>query len=85
MKSEEQQNKGWFVIRTLWQSTTTPRSSLVIFQIRDLILRKVTTTTKDPTQGKVGPNWEGPYKIVDCHKKGSCYLETLNQQRLHHP
>ena len=35
------------------------------FEVRDLILRKVTTTTKDPTQGKLGPNWEGPYRIVD--------------------
>ena len=31
------------------------------FQIRDLVLRKVMGTTKDPTQGKLGPIWEGPY------------------------
>ncbi|XP_075636756.1 uncharacterized protein LOC142608994 [Castanea sativa] len=33
------------------------------FQVRDLILRKVTGTTRDPAQRKLGPNWEGPYKI----------------------
>ena len=55
------------------------------FQIRDLVLRKVTTATKDPPQGKLGPNWEGPYKIVDRHRKGIYYLETLDGQRLHHP
>ena len=26
------------------------------FQVRDLILRKVMSTIKDPTQGKLGPN-----------------------------
>ena len=31
------------------------------FQIGDLVLRKVMGTTKDPTQGKLGPIWEGPY------------------------
>ena len=34
------------------------RVKLKRFNIRDLILRKVTPTTKDPTQGKIGPTWE---------------------------
>ena len=55
------------------------------FQVRDLVLRKVTTATRDPSQGKLGPNWEGPYKVVDCYRKGTYYLETLDGQRLHHP
>ena len=33
------------------------------FQVGDLVLRKVMGATKDPSQGKLGPNWEGPYKI----------------------
>ena len=55
------------------------------FSIEDLVLRKVTTTTKDPTQRKLGPNWEGPYIIIDCNRKGTYYLEMLDGQRLHHP
>ena len=31
------------------------------FKVGDLILRKVMGATKDPTQGKLSPNWEGPY------------------------
>jgi len=31
---------------------------------RDLVLRKVVGTTKNPTWGKLGPNWEGPYRIT---------------------
>ena len=49
-----------------------------------MVLRKVTVATKDPAQGKLGPNWEGPYKIVDYHRKGTDHLETLEGQRLHH-
>ena len=34
------------------------------FQVGDLVLRKVMGATRDPSQGKLGPNWEGPYKIA---------------------
>ena len=34
------------------------------FQVGDLVLRKVTGATKNTSQGKVGPNWEGPYRIT---------------------
>lgn len=47
-------------------------------------LRKAMTDTKDPAHGKLGPNWEGPNKIVDYHRKGTYHLETLDGQRLHH-
>ena len=31
---------------------------------RDLVLRKVLGTVKNPALGKLGPNWEGPYRIT---------------------
>ena len=40
------------------------RVKLRQLNIRDLILRKVTTATKDLIQGKLGPTWEGPYRVV---------------------
>ena len=40
------------------------RVKLRQLDIGDFILRKVTTTTKDATQGKLGPTWEGPYRVV---------------------
>ena len=40
------------------------RVKLKRFHIGDLVLRKVTLATKDPTQGKLGLTWEGPYKVV---------------------
>ena len=40
------------------------RVKLKRFHIGDLVLQKVTLATKDPTQGKLGLTWEGPYKVV---------------------
>ena len=45
------------------------------FLVGDLILRKVVGNTKDPTNGKLDPNWEGSCKIVKLVDKGTYYLE----------
>ena len=34
------------------------------FQVGDLVLRKVMGAARDPIQGKLGLNWEGPYRIT---------------------
>ena len=39
------------------------------FQVGDLVLRKVMGATKDTSQGKLGPNWEGPYRVISWHRK----------------
>ena len=38
---------------------------------RDLVLRKVVETAKNPAWGKLGPNWEGPYRITSTCLIGS--------------
>ena len=48
------------------------RVNLKKFNIGDLVLRTVTPATKDPAQGTLGPNWEGPYKVVHYSRQGSC-------------
>ena len=55
------------------------------FQVEDLVLWRVMGTTKDPSQGKLGPNWEGPYRITSWQRKGIYYLETLDGRKLQHP
>ena len=55
------------------------------FKVRDLVLRKVKSAMRDPSQGKLGPNWEGPYKITLWQRKDTSHLETLDRQKLHHP
>ena len=61
------------------------RVKLRQLDIGDLVLRKVTTATKDPTQGKLGPTWEGPYWVVHYSRRGSYHLETLDGRRLLRP
>jgi hypothetical protein len=46
------------------------------FQLGDWVFRKVSLMTKDPTEGKITPKWEGPYKVVGCHQKGAYRLMT---------
>ena len=55
------------------------------FKVGDLVLRKVRSTTRDHSQGKLSPNWEGPYRITSWQRKGTYHLETLDGQKLHHP
>ena len=38
------------------------------FNMGDLVLKKVSLATKNPTHGKLGPNWEGPYRVINCKK-----------------
>ena len=55
------------------------------FNIEDLVLKRVSLETKNPAHGKLGPNWEGPYKVINCKRQGSYYLETLDRRKLEHP
>ena len=58
------------------------RVKLRQLDIGDLVLRKVTTVTRDSAQGKLGPTWEGPYRVVHYSRQGNYHLETLDEQRL---
>ena len=45
----------------------------------DLVLRKVLGTAKNPAWGKLGPNWEGVYRITSMVGIGAYHLENLNE------
>uniref|UniRef100_A0A2N9F5L1 RNase H type-1 domain-containing protein n=1 Tax=Fagus sylvatica TaxID=28930 RepID=A0A2N9F5L1_FAGSY len=53
--------------------------------IGDLVLRKVTLATKNPSEGKLGPNWEGPYKVIEIRRPGTYHLQDMSRRRLPHP
>jgi hypothetical protein len=55
------------------------------FKIGDLVLHKVTLATKDPTEGKLAPSWEGPYKVVSCQRLGAYYLKDFAGKILPRP
>lgn len=44
-------------------------------KVGDLVLRRA---MKSPTDGKLGPNWDGPYRIHTEVGKGGYRLEELN-------
>ncbi|XP_075633664.1 uncharacterized protein LOC142606155 [Castanea sativa] len=61
------------------------RVKLRRLDIGDLVLRKVTTVTRDSAQGKLSPTWEGPYRVAHYFRQGSYHLETLDGQKLPRP
>ena len=46
----------------------------------DLVLRKVLSSAKNPAWGKLGPNWEEPYRITSVAGIGAYYLEDLDER-----
>ena len=52
---------------------------------RDLVLRKVFGNTKNPAWEKLGPNWEGPYRITSMVGISAYYLEDLDEKTALHP
>ena len=51
----------------------------------DLVLRKVMGAAKDPSWGKLGPNWEGPFRITSVVGIVEYYLEDLDEKAVPRP
>ena len=51
----------------------------------DLVLRKVLGTAKNSAWGKLGPNWEGPYRITSVAEISAYHLEDLDENVVLHP
>ena len=51
----------------------------------DLVLRKVLDTVKNPAWGKLGPNWEGPYRITSVASIKAYFLEELDEHVIPSP
>ena len=50
----------------------------------DLVLKKLLPARKDPTHGKLGPNWEGPYVVSRIIRPGNYELQTYEGKTLPH-
>uniref|UniRef100_A0A2N9HAT4 Uncharacterized protein n=1 Tax=Fagus sylvatica TaxID=28930 RepID=A0A2N9HAT4_FAGSY len=57
-------------LRRIYEKRINPRE----LAVGDLVLRKVMGAKQDPTHGKLGPNWEGPYKIASVAGIGAFML-----------
>ena len=51
----------------------------------DLVLRKVVGVAKNPSWGKLGLNWEGPFRITSVVGIGVYYLEDLDEKAVPRP
>ena len=51
----------------------------------DLVLRKGLGTAKNPTSRKLGPNWEGLYRITSVAGIGAYFLENLDERVIQCP
>ena len=51
----------------------------------DLVMRKILGSAKNPSWGKLGPNWEGPYRITLVAGIGAYYLEDLDERAVPRP
>ena len=51
----------------------------------ELVLRKVVGTMRNPSWGKLGPNWEGPYYITSIAGIGAYILEDLDENVMLRP
>ena len=54
------------------------------FRVGDYVLRKVLGSVVKPSDGKLGPNWERPFKITRDDLRGAYHLETLEGRYLEH-
>uniref|UniRef100_A0A2N9I9R7 Reverse transcriptase domain-containing protein n=1 Tax=Fagus sylvatica TaxID=28930 RepID=A0A2N9I9R7_FAGSY len=55
------------------------------FEVGNWVLRKVTQATKDQSQGKLGPNWEGPYMVIQYYRRGTYHLDDMDGKKLPYP
>ena len=51
----------------------------------DLVLRKVVGAAKNPAWGKLGSNWERPYRITSEAGIGAYFLEDLDEHVIPRP
>ncbi|GJU64332.1 reverse transcriptase domain-containing protein [Tanacetum coccineum] len=55
----------------------------VSFKVGDFVYRR-NEASRVENQGKLGPNWEGPYRVVEAYENGSYKLCTMNNQEVPH-
>jgi len=53
--------------------------------VGDLVLRKMEAIGKGASQGKLTPNWEGPYIIFEEVRPGTFWLQTLQGVEIPRP
>ncbi|XP_075642022.1 uncharacterized protein LOC142613527 [Castanea sativa] len=58
---------------------------LRLLALGDLVIRKVLGNAKNPAWGKLGPTWEGPYRIISVAGIGAYRLADLDEKVVQRP
>ena len=58
---------------------------LMPLALENLVLRKVVGAAKNPSWGKLGPNWEGSFQITSAVGIRAYYLEDLDEKAVPRP
>ena len=75
-RTEDYQRKtAWY-----YDQKVKPRS----YKPSDLVLKKLLPARKNPTHGKLGPNWEGPYIVSRIIRPSNYELQTEEGKALPH-
>lgn len=85
---EEKRTQASIWVASYQQATTRSYNTKVKarkFKKGDLVLKKVNQSTKKPSDRVLGPNWEGPYKVVKVVCHGTYQLEDKWGKVLIHP
>ena len=56
----------------------------ISYRLGDLALKRLLPARKNPTHGKLGPNWEGPYILSRVVRPGNYELQTEEGEVMHH-
>nr|GEV78717.1 reverse transcriptase domain-containing protein [Tanacetum cinerariifolium] len=51
----------------------------ISFKVGDFVYRK-NAASRVENQGKLGPNWEGPYRVIEAYDNGSYKLATMKDR-----
>ncbi|XP_074374131.1 uncharacterized protein LOC141714515 [Apium graveolens] len=77
-EAAHQRNMKYFLQATQHYDSNIKKRS---FRVGDLVLRELAASM--PTkQGKLQPNWEGPYKVIEVVHPGIYKLETLSGEAI---
>ncbi|XP_028056781.1 uncharacterized protein LOC114260792 [Camellia sinensis] len=79
--AEERREQALIHIATYQQELSRKYNKTVhprLFKVGDWVLRKAMGNTVIPSEGKLGANWEGPYKISGLIGKRAYHLEDLD-------
>ncbi|GKF00757.1 hypothetical protein Tco_0027680, partial [Tanacetum coccineum] len=54
---------------------------LTIFKLGEFVFRK-NEASRVEDQGKLGPKWEGPYRVAEAYQNGSYKLQTIEDKEV---